>query len=144
MGREPEARALLWTRKDKFGLMPGPMQSLHAYLEGDSTKGIAILRAAQANALNEPELRFYMARQAARFGDLALANEILLLSVEEGYWSTATFLSDPWLEPLRSTVEFNRIFDLVKTCEAKSRAAFLNAGGDQLLSCESSDRLKSG
>jgi DNA-binding winged helix-turn-helix (wHTH) protein/tetratricopeptide (TPR) repeat protein len=136
MGREQEAMALLWTRKDKFNRMPGPMQSLHAYLAGDAKKGIAILRAAQSGALGEPELRFYMARQAARFGDLSLANEILLRSVEEGYWSTASFLHDPWLDPLRSTVEFSRTFDLVKAREEKSRAAFLHAGGEAILSLD--------
>lgn len=74
-----------------------------------------------------------MARQAARFGDRDLANEILLRSVEEGYWTTASFIRDPWLEPLRATAEFNRTFDLVKTREAQSRAPFLNAGGEQIL-----------
>jgi hypothetical protein len=134
MGRDQEARALLWTRKDRFGLMPGPMHSLHAYLEGESTKGIAILRGAQAADLGEPEQRFYMARQAARFGDLDLANEILLRSVQEGYWNTAGLMRDPWLEPLRSTVEFNQTFELVKSREARSHAAFVDAGGEEILS----------
>jgi DNA-binding winged helix-turn-helix (wHTH) protein len=134
MGREQEARALLWTRKDKFGMMPGPMHSLHAYLEGESTKGIAILRGAQTPDLGEPEQRFYMARQAARFGDLNLANEILLRSVQEGYWSTISLLRDPWLEPLRATGEFHRTFELVKSREAQSHAAFINAGGEEILS----------
>lgn len=142
MGREQEAMALLWTRKHKFSQMPDPMQSLHAYLEGDTAKGLAILRDAQSTAHGELELRFYMARQASRFGDLALANKILLRSVEEGYWNTTGKLRDPWLESLRATPEFDRTLDLVKTREAQSREAFLKAGGEQILSCEPSEKAE--
>lgn len=134
MGRERESRALLWTRKEKFNLLSGAMHSLHAYLEGDRARGIAVLREAQAKDIWEPEVRFYMARQAGRFGELELANQLLRQSVEEGYWSTASFLRDPWLEPLRATAEFRRTFDIVKLREAQSHAAFLNAGGEQILS----------
>jgi hypothetical protein len=110
------------------------MHSLHAYLEGDHERGIAVLRAAQDCGLCEPEVRFYMARQAARLGENDLANEILLRSVKEGFWSTVRLLRDPWLEPLRSTARFNHTFELVKALEAKSRAAFRNAGGEHILS----------
>jgi DNA-binding winged helix-turn-helix (wHTH) protein/tetratricopeptide (TPR) repeat protein len=134
LGREKEAAALMWTRKDRFNRLPGAMQSLHAYLEHDRVRGIAVLRAAQTQELCEPEVRFYLARQAAKFGEVDLANEILLRSVEEGYWNPVGFERDPWLDPLRTTLEFNRIFDLVKARQAKSYAAFLNAGGEHILS----------
>lgn len=134
MGREREARALLWTRKEKFYQLPGAMHSLHAYLEGDRARGVGVLREELTRDICEPEVHFYMGRQAARFGELELANQLLLQSVEEGYWSTSILLLDPWLEPLRATAEFHRTFDIVKTREAQSRTAFLNADGERLLS----------
>lgn len=137
LGREDEASALLWTRKDKFRLMPlGPMQSLDAYLQGDRTRGTEILRSMQNDKYCEPEMRFYMARQAARFEEIGLANELLSRSIEEGYWSTVPLLRDPWLEPLRPTMEFRQILETAKTREARSRKAFLNAGGERILSVQ--------
>lgn len=123
---------MLWTRKDKFRMIPRGMHSLAAYLRGDREGGIAVFRGAQESRLLDPELRFYMARQAARFGDIELANQLLLRSVEEGYWSTVALAQlerDPWFEPLRTTAEFYRVFRLVTDRAAKSRSAFLEAGG---------------
>jgi DNA-binding winged helix-turn-helix (wHTH) protein/tetratricopeptide (TPR) repeat protein len=144
MDRNDEAAALLWTRKEKFDLMHAPMRSLEAYLQSDPERGIAILRAAQSSPSSEPELRFYMARQAAKFGDLSLANQLLLRSVEEGYWSAVGLQRDPWLEPLRATADYAQILEMVKTREAKSRAAFLNAGGESILSLQVSGRKLDG
>jgi len=132
-GREQEALALLCTRKSKFDLMPAGLRSLHAFLEGDRERGLAVLRASRKDARNDPEMIFYLARQASRLGDLDLANEYLSRSVEVGYWSVETLLHDPWLDPLRCTVEFNRTFDLAKQREEQSRTAFLKAGGEEIL-----------
>lgn len=131
MGREQEAAALLWTRKDRFRMIPTGMHSLAAYLRGDREGGVAVLRSEDPHI--DPELRFYMARQAARFAELELANKLLLRSVEQGYWSTVALMRDPWLEPLRQTAEFGRISELVMDRDATSRAAFLEAGGNELL-----------
>jgi tetratricopeptide (TPR) repeat protein len=134
MGREQEALALLWTRQEKFPLMPGGMQSLLAYLEGDHARGVAILRASTSDHRPDPEMYFYLARQAARFNEPDLANQLLQQSVRAGFWSTSAFLRDPWLESIRSTVEFNRTFDLAKQREEQSTTAFLAAGGEEILS----------
>ena len=68
MGREQEASVLLWTRKDRFHLLPSLMHPLQAYLEGDYAGGIAVLRTPSFSDFRDPEMRFYMARQAARLG----------------------------------------------------------------------------
>jgi hypothetical protein len=125
---------VLGTRKEKFDMSPQSMYSLAAYLKGDRAGGIAALREMRTIWHPEPETRFYVARQAARFGEIDLANKLLLQAVEEGYWSTVPLLHDRWLEPLRTTTEFRRTFELVTNLEARSRAAFLDAGGDALLS----------
>jgi tetratricopeptide (TPR) repeat protein len=133
MGRDQEASALLWTRQDRFGLMPGPMNSLDAYLRGDRARGIAVLEEAQRGELLDPEVRYYLARQAAKLGAIDLATNLLLQSLEEGYWCTAGLRLDPWLGPLRTTAQFSRIFEMAGTREAQSRAAFVDAGGERIL-----------
>jgi hypothetical protein len=40
---------------------------------------------------------------------------------------------DPWLESLRDTTDFRRIYEDVGEREAHSRSAFLNAGGERIL-----------
>jgi eukaryotic-like serine/threonine-protein kinase len=133
MGRDQEASSLLWTRKDRFGLMPGPMNSLDAYLRGDRARCLAALEEAQRPDLLDPEVRYYLARQAARLGAIELATSLLLQSFEEGYWCTTGLRLDPWLESLRTTTQFCRIFEMVEKREAQSRAAFVNAGGERTL-----------
>jgi hypothetical protein len=63
--------------------MPWPMGSLQPYLEGDYAAGIAALRTPSFSDFRDPEIRFYMARQASRLGDLDLGNEFLLSSVSK-------------------------------------------------------------
>jgi len=137
MGREQEASALMWTRKAKMDLMSGPMRSLDAWLRGDLVTGIAILRAELNAPIADPEARFYLARQAAKFGEIDLANSLLKQSVEAGYFSTFTLQRDPWLIPLHATPEFSRIFESAQTREEKARVAFLNADGERILSSTS-------
>jgi hypothetical protein len=58
-----------------------------------------------------------LACQAATLGAIDLANNLLLQSVEEGYWCTAGLKLDPWLGPLRTTAQFGRIFEMASTRE---------------------------
>ena len=129
MGRLTEAAALLWTRRERFYLVPGIMISLEAYLEGDAAKGLAALLSSDSD---DPEARFFMARQAARFGDLELAQKFLLQAVERGYFSSLTLTQDPWLEPLRTSTEFARTLSIVQQRERIARRAFVDGGGDRI------------
>jgi DNA-binding winged helix-turn-helix (wHTH) protein/tetratricopeptide (TPR) repeat protein len=133
MGREQEAAALLWTRKDVFHLAPEAMNSLHAYLEKDYARCIAILEQTDTPEFYDREFGYYRARQAVRGGALDLANRLLLRSINDGYWSTTSLSLDPWLEPLRATSQFKSIFDLAKSREEHSRVAFIEAGGESVL-----------
>jgi DNA-binding winged helix-turn-helix (wHTH) protein/tetratricopeptide (TPR) repeat protein len=132
-GREQEAAALLSTRKDRFSMMPEAMRSLEAWLEGERTRGLEVLCSAAGTRVMEPEARFYLARQAARFEALDLANELLSQSIDGGYWTSAALYCDPWLEPLRATPRFQELLARAEELEARSRRAFLAAGGNEVL-----------
>jgi hypothetical protein len=45
MGRDQEASALLWTRRDLFRIMPALMNALDAYLLNEPTRAVAVLEA---------------------------------------------------------------------------------------------------
>lgn len=109
------------------------MNSLDSYLRGDRARCLVALEEAQRPDLLDPEVRYYLARQAARLGAIDLATSLLLQSFEEGYWCTIGLRLDPWLESLRTTTQFCRIFEMVEKREAQSRAAFVNAGGERIL-----------
>ena len=132
MGRNNEAAALLWTRRERFSMQPALMNSLQAYLDDDSARGLAALRVEMPSRSRDPEIRFYMARQAARFGDLDLANELLSQSVEWGYGSSLSLTRDAWFEPLHSTLEFNRTLSIIRVREEATHRAFVEAGGERI------------
>jgi DNA-binding winged helix-turn-helix (wHTH) protein len=136
LGREQESSVLMSTRTDKINAGSGLMRSLDAWLRGDREGGIAVLRAELDGPIVDPETRFYLARQAAKLGEINLANSLLAQSVDAGFFSTVTLQQDPWLAPLRSTAEFARIFESAEAREKKARTAFLNADGERLLRCE--------
>lgn len=124
-GRDAESLALLSTRRHKFDLMGGAMHALDDYLRGNRKAGLAVLREALASSRYEPELQFYMARQASRFNDPDLANAFLAKSLSGGYWSSITLQRDPWFAAIRPTPEFDRILTEMKTREENARLALM-------------------
>jgi len=133
MGRDQEATALLWTRREMFRTMPAEMNALDAYLLNEPTRAIAAMEAGKGLKHHDPELLFYLARQAAKLGALELGNDLLEQSVAAGYWSTITMMRDPWLESLRDTAAFRRTYEVAGEREAHSRSEFVNAGGEHIL-----------
>jgi tetratricopeptide (TPR) repeat protein len=133
MGRDQEASALLWSRKDVYRTFPTEMNALDAYLMKDPTRGVAVLQTGKDLKNHDPEAFFYLARQAAKLGALELGNDLLEQSVAAGYWSTFSMMRDPWLESLRDTAAFRRTYEVAGEREAHSRSAFVNAGGERIL-----------
>ena len=138
-GRRQEAASLLWTRRDRFASMPHAVRSLEAYLKHDSAAGIKILREAELTEVLEPEIRFYLARQAAIFGEPDLANRLLSQSIESGYWSPYALQRDPWLNSLRTTEQFSWLRETVERRQEEARIAFLDMRGERLLRIATED-----
>ena len=133
IGRNQEATALLWTRRDMFCTLPAAMNALDAYLQNEPTRAIAALETGKGLKHRDPELLFYLARQAAKLGALELGNDLLEQSVAAGYWSPISIMRDPWLESLRDTAAFRRTYEVAGERVAHSRSEFVNAGGERIL-----------
>jgi tetratricopeptide (TPR) repeat protein len=133
MGRDQEASALLWSRKDMFRTFPTEMNALDAYLLNEPTRAVAVLETGKSLKNHDPEGVFYLARQAAKLGAVELGNDLLEQSVAAGYWSTISIMRDPWLESLRDTGAFRRTYEVAGEREAHSRSEFVNAGGERIL-----------
>lgn len=133
LGRQDEAQALLWSRREQFHLMSGAMRALDAWLRDDRAGGVAALETALENDSPEPELLFYMGRQASQLAALDLANEFLRRAVNAGYWSSECMQRDRWFAAVQPTAEFQQILKTAQLHESDARAAFLANQGDRLL-----------
>ena len=133
MGRRDEAQALLWSRREQFHLMSGAMRALDAWLRDDRAGGVAALETALENDSPEPELLFYMGRQASQLAAFDLANEFLRRAVNAGYWSSECMQRDRWFAAVQPTAEFRQILKTAQLHESDARAAFLANQGDRLL-----------
>jgi tetratricopeptide (TPR) repeat protein len=81
----------------------------------------------------DPESLYYTARQFAYLGETDTALRLLQRSVDEGFFCTDTLARDAWLEPLRSLPSFAAIQQHAGTRQRHALAAFIEAGGDELL-----------
>ena len=136
-GRKKEAAALLWSRRDKFSLMPVLMPALHAYLNDDLALCIKTVEVSLSES-RDPEMQFYAARQAAVARAHDLANHLLDKSVSQGYFSSQTMLRDSWLQPLRNTRPYQHTLAKSQKQEAKALALFNSHNGASIVGVQSS------
>ena len=115
------------------GAMKAIMRSLRAYLEGDFEECLKASEIGESLTPRDPEVLYYMARHLARINERERAITILSSVLDCGFlWATA-IARDPWFSSLRASV---RYVDLLRKAEQKHdevHAAFLAAGGEQLL-----------
>jgi DNA-binding winged helix-turn-helix (wHTH) protein/tetratricopeptide (TPR) repeat protein len=136
LGRSDEAVVRL-RRLEEQQLLPlvrAVLTSVRALLENNTQEAIAATHAF-AEGLVDPEASYYAARQFAYLGEKNGALRLLRKAVEGGFFSWPTLRGDPWLHPLRSEQEFDRILGTAKERHEAARAAFDMRGGN-LLSCE--------
>jgi tetratricopeptide (TPR) repeat protein len=135
--READARELLARRHSsgvRAGYMRTLMDSLGTLLAGDLIKSAELVRRALAQPARDPEVKFYLARHLARSGAYPEALETIRDLVNEGFYCSTALLGDPWLKPLSRLPNFEDIHDVILRCEAESRARFVAANGNGVLS----------
>jgi DNA-binding winged helix-turn-helix (wHTH) protein len=134
LGRVSDAvAALRWRERDtRDNRARAFLVSLRALLQDEREESLHALGRA-GDGLADPEAKYYIARSYARLSapDAALAS--LGDVVSGGFVCYPAFATDPWFEPLRGTLEFDRVLEAVRVRHESARQAFREAGGEGLL-----------
>ena len=134
LGREAEALSILRERERE----PQPeglrafIASLRALLEGKREEGIEATEKALAH-FQDPEARYYLARQLARLGARERALAELRKAVEQGFHCSQALVRDPWLDQMHGAPEFASILERAESSRRMAAASFIDAGGERLL-----------
>ncbi len=134
-GRDDEAIADL---RDQEGRMPHPVMrqytlALRTVLEGDRAAALAAVGVLRDNPTRDPEGYYFVARYLARLGEIDAANDALASALAGGFNASRAMACDPWLDPLRGSPRFAGVKADADAGYRKARAAFEQAGGDEVL-----------
>ena len=134
MGREQDALAMLieCEQVNRPEMMRSFLVSLRALLEGKRQESLDATERCIAH-FRDPEALFYLARQLAYFKESKRALTELHHVLDQGYLCSRVLARDPWLDILRSSMEFGVIFQRAVGLEREVASVFVRSGGDRLL-----------
>jgi TolB-like protein len=119
------------------GMPPGGgrllVESLLATLQGDRQACVELAQQFLSGGYVGYEARAYIARQLVHLGEYDAGLEQLVRSVEAGFHHARWLETDPWLEPVRAMPAFVTMINNARAESEASRAAFVAAGGNELL-----------
>jgi eukaryotic-like serine/threonine-protein kinase len=116
------------------GAVQGIMRSLRAYLEDNREECLNAIAAADTAIRRDPETLFYSARQLARINETDRAISALSTAVHRGFLCASAISRDPWFDPLRSLPRYVELIHEAERRRIETHAAFLAAGGEQVIS----------
>jgi non-specific serine/threonine protein kinase len=122
------------------GAVRAIMLSLRAYLEGDQEGCLRAIEEDESLMQRSPESLFYAARHLAQLGRRDRALDILSSLVDKGFLCGSALSCDPWFDSLHSHPGFPRLLEAAAARQAKVHAAFLDAGGLEILNLSSACR----
>ena len=138
LGRREDALASI---RDALPRVPPVMRAFvlaaQYVIDPDAPRDLALLRNL-VEQFRDPEGLYYLARTLAKLGDLDGATLGIKRSVERGYLCYPTFVSDPWLEPLRGRGEFDEAMERARSGHAAAIADFTAADGERILGVSAS------
>jgi tetratricopeptide (TPR) repeat protein len=139
MDREGEALSILRAREAEGHpeAIRQLLASLRALLEGRPEESLEASEWVLGH-FQDPEARYFMARQLARLGAHQRSLEEMSRVVDSGFHCPEAFARDPWLEPLRSTPEFAGVLERSESGRQRAAHVFVNAGGVRLLGLRAS------
>ncbi len=113
------------------------MQSLRAYLEGNFEECLKAIDAGELHTRKDPESLFYSGRQLALIGESERALGVLSAVIDKGLLCGSAVSRDPAFASLRSSPAYPDLARRAEARRAQSHAAFLEAGGPQVLNLAS-------
>jgi len=135
LGRVEEAIALLKEKEPVVSERLGQvfMISLRTLLEGNREASLEASDELISRGFEDPEGRYYLARQLAYLSDIGRATHVLKSTVDGGYFCYPQMASDPWLDPVRGDAEFKRILQRAQALHQEAIEVFRAEGGPPLL-----------
>ncbi len=137
MGEDHSALAMLRERElsgGATGAVGSLMRSLRAYLEGDWKESSTALTPAETGLLCDPEILFYAARHLARINETDRSIAALSKAIDRGFLCASAIARDPWFDSLRSCHRYVDLMQAMEQRHSETHAAFLAAGGAQVIS----------
>jgi TolB-like protein len=110
------------------------MRSLRAYIEGDFQECFNAIEIGESLAQSDPEILYYAARHLARINEQEQAITMLSSVIDRGFLCGTAISRDPWFASLRASPHYVELMRTAETQRSKVHAAFLAAGGEQLIS----------
>ena len=105
--------------------------ALRHLVDGEVAESLAAIHRVQ---IRDPEGRFYVARHLVRLGEMDESVGMLEEVVANGFYCYPALTRDPWLDPLRGDARFMATLRKAEELHREARVAFLQAGGDRVLS----------
>jgi serine/threonine protein kinase/tetratricopeptide (TPR) repeat protein len=116
------------------GAIQGIMRSLRAYLEDDWEECLNAIETGEAIMFKDPETSFYTARHLAAINQTDRAISALSNAIDKGYLCATAISRDPWFVSLQPSPRFAELMRKAALRRNESHAAFLTAGGEQVIS----------
>ena len=124
--------------RERLGAAAGPvlaiMRSLRAYIEADTQECLSAIEIGESLTRSDPEILYYMARHLARINEQERAITTLSKVIDSGLLCATAISRDPWFFSLRCSPRYVELMRSAEIKRSKVHAAFLEAGGEQLLS----------
>jgi serine/threonine protein kinase/tetratricopeptide (TPR) repeat protein len=124
--------------RDRPGGAAGPVQaimrSLRAYIEGDFQECLNAIEIGESLTQSDPEILYYAARHLARINHTDRAVTMLSRMIDRGFLCASAISRDPWFASLHSSPQYTELMHNAEIQRGKVHAAFLEAGGEQLIS----------
>ena len=124
--------------RERMGAAGNPIQaivrSLRAYIEGDFQECLNAIEVGESLTHSDPEILYYMARHLARINQQERAITALSRTINGGFLCATAVSRDPWFASLRPSPHFVEMMRKAELQRCKVHAAFLEAGGEQLIS----------
>jgi serine/threonine protein kinase/tetratricopeptide (TPR) repeat protein len=136
LGEERTALSMLRERErsgETTGAVQAIMRSLRAYLEGNREECLDAITTAEGAIVKDPEVLFYSARHLARINETDRAISALSTAIDRGFLCASAISRDPWFDPLRSCSRYIELTQKAERRRRETHAAFLAAGGTQLI-----------
>ncbi len=137
MGENETALSMLREREESggaTGAVQGVMRSLRAYLQGNTEECLDAIATAETALLADPEVLFYSARHLARINQTDRAIDALSAAMDRGFLCASAITSDPWFASIRSGPRYEALMQEAERRGIETHAAFLAAGGGQVIS----------